>query len=877
MKKLALSLTLLCLGILPLSQTFAQAVHSQLWGAASNPTWDPETSILRDFTGVGYMGGETAIPDWPIGVNVTDYGATPDDATSDVDAFLDAIANCPPYHAVYVPNGEYIIDDQISVSQNNIVIRGESRDGTILFFPKHTNEIRETVTSSSEPFIRFGGGSNRGIEDLSLVFRDEQKGTGYVNRGLPKQNAPHWWYNGERQITFGSKESNSWMRNVYVKNGNHPISVNKSSNITIMNVVMDDFAGRADPDQGGVVGHMGIYIGDGSKNCLIHNILMTGNYVHDIAVMGVRDSVFSRIRGPGVRLDHHAGGNPGVLFTEVDYGNYAGYGDTPNVSTATFWGLNGINDASYLPTSKPCIFVGIKTSEPTSIGATWHHETLDPDLLTPANLYLAQMAHKNMTNIPADMELTLPPAVVLGDAPAPPAAPTGLGAVLDGTKVILDWDDNPETNAITYNVYRNVNGEGYKMDAMGLRWSDYENAPVNDDSRYYYQVSAVDAWGQESPPSDVIAATIGGKVSNLPLFRYDPIVEANAKEGVPYMATLADKALNPEPFEMTYSLLSAPTWLNVAPDGTLTGIPTVDDVGMNSFSVQLEAENGIDTSTVQIEVLPASTTNVFINESGDGLISDGTNWSTGLPTSSNNIGFIDSDSKFDPSDRNTYYIIHTAGSIGIVGFGRDPKLVGGTFTQNGGTWGSSGNRGFRIDSGNITTLNDGAIHSGARGNAHISGGSELIINGGTFTQSWKRKVYVSDSTLTINGGTLTVEQTIQSPDGLLNFNGGTTSASSLIIEGDSTARFGGTSPGSVTVATLSAGTVDWLPGTKLSLTVTGTDDWAQGLWNADKLTYQGQSKTDLGLDWAAVTSTGLGDGSEFVYDSSTKTLTLLSD
>jgi hypothetical protein len=353
------------------------------------------------------MGGNVPLPDWPVWTNLVDMGAVVDDRGSDVDVLREAISNCPPYHAIFLPDGTYMIDEQIAVSSDNIVIRGESRDGTILYFPKHMNEIEETVTTSN-PFILFEGGTNRGIENLSLVIRDEMKGVGYFNRNLESQTEPHWWYNGEVPINFGDYEKNSWMQNVYVKNGNHPVRVNKAYNITVLNVVLDDFVGREDPDQGSVVGHMGIYLGDGAHNCLVHNILITGDYVHDLCVMGITDSVFSRISGPEMNVDHHAGGNVRNLYTEINYGSWAGYGTINNGNNEVYWGLNGENNAYYLPTDRASVTVGLKTSEPTSIGATWHHETLDPNALTPANMYFAQMAYHNKTNTPADMALTLP-------------------------------------------------------------------------------------------------------------------------------------------------------------------------------------------------------------------------------------------------------------------------------------------------------------------------------------------------------------------------------------------------------------------------------------------------------------------------------------
>lgn len=157
---------------------------SILWDVNDGEPWVASTnsSLLRNFTNVGYMSGNVAIPDWPIGVSITDFGAVPDDdMVSDAQALRDAVAACPEFHAVYVPNGRYIIDEAIVFTQSNFVIRGQSRDGAVLFFPKQMHEI-EQVAESKTYFISFegsGGTTNRGIENLSLILRDERKSTGY--------------------------------------------------------------------------------------------------------------------------------------------------------------------------------------------------------------------------------------------------------------------------------------------------------------------------------------------------------------------------------------------------------------------------------------------------------------------------------------------------------------------------------------------------------------------------------------------------------------------------------------------------------------------------------------------------------------------------
>ena len=223
---------------------------SVLWGN-NGENWDRDdpTSLLYDFTDAGYKSSNEPIPNWPVGVKVTDFGAIPDDDISDVDAFRQAIAACPEYKAILVPNGKYVIDDfiEITSTQNNIVIRGESRDGAILYFPKHASEINQIpVQPSADLFlIQFWNGNNRGIENLSLIFRDETKGTSFYDQNKTKQNGAHWFYNGECALAMGG-ETDSWIRNIYIKNANHGIRINGKgeggkaggiNNISVLDVV----------------------------------------------------------------------------------------------------------------------------------------------------------------------------------------------------------------------------------------------------------------------------------------------------------------------------------------------------------------------------------------------------------------------------------------------------------------------------------------------------------------------------------------------------------------------------------------------------------------------------------------------------------------
>jgi hypothetical protein len=73
-------ITLLLVGLLPSTGLAGQT--SELWGEKGE-LWKPGESRLADFSNVGYMSGNEPIPSWPVGANVKDFGAVPDDNAPD--------------------------------------------------------------------------------------------------------------------------------------------------------------------------------------------------------------------------------------------------------------------------------------------------------------------------------------------------------------------------------------------------------------------------------------------------------------------------------------------------------------------------------------------------------------------------------------------------------------------------------------------------------------------------------------------------------------------------------------------------------------------------------------------------------------------------
>jgi fibronectin type 3 domain-containing protein len=101
-----------------------------------------------------------------------------------------------------------------------------------------------------------------------------------------------------------------------------------------------------------------------------------------------------------------------------------------------------------------------------------------------------------------------PSSVVSGTPHVPPAAPTGLTAVVAGDVAHLDWNDSPEPNLDGYRVHSATQESGPFFPVFGelVRVSE-ANVPLVLGTTLFFRVNAVDTSGAESEPSSVVSAT----------------------------------------------------------------------------------------------------------------------------------------------------------------------------------------------------------------------------------------------------------------------------------------------------------------------------------------------------------------------------------
>jgi hypothetical protein len=98
-----------------------------------------------------------------------------------------------------------------------------------------------------------------------------------------------------------------------------------------------------------------------------------------------------------------------------------------------------------------------------------------------------------------------------------------------------------------------------------------------------------------------------------PAFYSNPFTESNARECNSYSATIVDNAVDPDPGDtLVFSKTAGPSWLQVASDGSLSGLTSNDNTGVNAFTVRVEdTRGGYNEATMNINVV-----NTFSGELG---------------------------------------------------------------------------------------------------------------------------------------------------------------------------------------------------------------------------------------------------------------------
>jgi subtilisin family serine protease len=155
-----------------------------------------------------------------------------------------------------------------------------------------------------------------------------------------------------------------------------------------------------------------------------------------------------------------------------------------------------------------------RTTDPPGASRTWASiSTVTASNYTDTGLTNNTIYYYQVTAKDAAGNLSGPSEEVLA-APTdatPPTPPQSLLATPGDAQVALDWADNPEADLASYSVQRTTDPPGASTRTWApissVTASNYIDTGLTNDTIYYYRVTATDAAGNQSGPSDEASAT----------------------------------------------------------------------------------------------------------------------------------------------------------------------------------------------------------------------------------------------------------------------------------------------------------------------------------------------------------------------------------
>ncbi len=139
-----------------------------------------------------------------------------------------------------------------------------------------------------------------------------------------------------------------------------------------------------------------------------------------------------------------------------------------------------------------------------------------------------------------------------------------------------------------------------------------------------------------------------GNTNEAPVFDAEVYDTGNASTSSVYNNSIANTATDPEGLAITYSLISGPSWLSIANDGTLSGTPSSQNTGTNKWIVAPKDPYGATTfASIEMNVSQGSSNpTIKVILLGGQSNAVGQSASTGLPTSPINLQLPQDDIQF---------------------------------------------------------------------------------------------------------------------------------------------------------------------------------------------------------------------------------------
>ncbi|MGJ8672760.1 Ig-like domain-containing protein [Rubritalea sp.] len=176
---------------------------------------------------------------------------------------------------------------------------------------------------------------------------------------------------------------------------------------------------------------------------------------------------------------------------------------------------------------------------------------------------------------------------------APVADSISLTVDEDSTVNITLSGSDAEGNSLSYQVTSQPANGTLSGTAPNLSYTP--NADYNGSDSFSYTAND----GSSDSSIATVSITVL-PVNDLPNAGSSAVV-AGTLVSESYSGTLADAVSDTDGDSLTFAVLSGPSWLTIAPDGSLSGTPGSDNTGLNTWLVQVDDGNGGST-TLDLEI-----------------------------------------------------------------------------------------------------------------------------------------------------------------------------------------------------------------------------------------------------------------------------------
>jgi hypothetical protein len=193
----------------------------------------------------------------------------------------------------------------------------------------------------------------------------------------------------------------------------------------------------------------------------------------------------------------------------------------------------------------------------------------------------------------------------------PKATSQRVQVVEDGSVAITLQGDDPDGVDLSYAVSSKPQYGSLSGTAPNLVYTPNDDF-FGEDSFLYVTNN-----GTSDSMAAIVIVTVSPVDNDAPYFSLDKNELATASVGLSYTNSIAALATDPDETSLSFAIIDGPSWLSLSSGGTLSGTPTLEDLGINSWTVSVADSTGlIATATVEIRVVEGTLSQLNFTDLG---------------------------------------------------------------------------------------------------------------------------------------------------------------------------------------------------------------------------------------------------------------------